>query len=227
MLLAVAAVFACKISYAPDQPVAITIILPDSGRVELTDTFHPRAVALNAVGDSVQADIFWASLDTAALQVLDSSTGISLAKAITQARLQARTGRLLSNPQSITILARLDSIRAASGTRDTVFVTPVPPDTAADSLSDPLTVQAYALGGVVPANRRVVFRLTTFPDSGRVVTFVPKDTVFTDGSGVAAVRVRLRPGLLPDSVVVQATMLHVNRDTVPGSPVTFVVEFKP
>src|SRR5260221_2177390 len=38
---------------------------PDSGRVEVTDTFRPRGRALNGLGDSVQADLFWSSLDTA------------------------------------------------------------------------------------------------------------------------------------------------------------------
>jgi len=219
-LSVLATVFACKINTDLNQPVAIEIVLPDSGRVEVTDTFRPRALALNGVGDSVQAEFSWASLDTAVLAVLDSTTGVSLSKTIGPARLQAHTGNLFSNPQSVTVLARLDSIRVLGAARETVF--------AADSLSNSLQVQAFALGGAIPANRRVVFTATTFPVSGPVVTLLPKDTVFTNPStGVAAAQVRLHTGTVPDSVVVTATMQHVNRTPVQGSPLTFVVEFRP
>jgi len=187
--------------------------------------FRPSGRALNGLGDSVQAQLYWSSLDTT-LTVLDSATGVSLATAVGTARLQARTGNLFSNPQTVSVLARLDSLRAAGATRDTVFVTPVPPDTAADSLSDSLRVQAYALGGI-PANRRVVFALTIYPDTGSVVTLLPNDTVFTSSAGLAVTRVRLQGGPVPDSVVVTATMRHVNDTLVSDSLLTFVVEFRP
>jgi hypothetical protein len=198
--------------------VAIDILLPDSGRVELTDTYRPSGRALNGLGDSVQAQLYWSSLDTT-LAVLDSATGVSIATAVGTARLQARTGNLFSNPQTVSILARLDSLRAAGATRHTVFVT-------ADSLSDSLRVQAYALGGI-PANRRVVFALTIYPDTGSVVTLLPNDTVFTNSAGLAVTRVRLQGGPVPDSVVVTATMRHVNDTLVSDSLLTFVVEFRP
>ena len=204
--------------------MAIEIVLPDSGRVEVTDTFRPLGRALNGLGDSIQAPLHWSSLDTS-LVVLDSATGVSIATMVGTARLQARSGNLFSNPQTVRILERLDSVRAAGATRDTVFVTPVPPDTA-DSLSDSLSVQAYAFGGI-PGGRRVVYAFTIFPDSGSVVTLLPNDTVLTSSAtGIAAARLRLRPGPVPDSVVVTATMRHVNGTLVPDT-VTFVVEFRP
>ena len=73
-MVTLAVVLACKINTDVNQPVAIEIRLPDSGRVELTDTFRPTARALNGIGDSVQAAFVWASLDTAILAVLDSAT---------------------------------------------------------------------------------------------------------------------------------------------------------
>lgn len=219
-MVGIAAVLACKINIDQTQPVAIDIILPDSGRVEVTDTFRPRARALNGIGDSVQADVFWSSLDTATLAVVDSTTGVSISKIIGTARVQARIGNLFSNPQTVTVLARLDSIRPAAEVRDTVLAT--------DSLSDSLSVQAFALNGTIPANRRVVFAVTTtFPASGPGVTLVPNDTIFTNATGLAAVRVRRPTGAAPDSVVVTATMQHVNQTAVNGSPLTFVVEFRP
>ena len=219
-MLALAAVCACKINVDQNQPVAIAITLPDSGRVELTDTFHPRGRALNGLGDSVAAPLYWSSLDTATLAVVDSATGVSISKGIGTARLQARAGNLFSNPQTVTVLARLDSIRPAGAVRATVL--------AADSLSDSLSVQVFALNGVIPANRRVVFAVAdTFPTGGPGVTLVPHDTVFTSATGLAAVRVRRPTGAVPDSVVITVMMKHVNQTAVNGSPLTFVVEFTP
>jgi hypothetical protein len=203
--------------------VAIEVVLPDSGRVELTDTFRPRGRALNGLGDSVQAQLYWSSLDTT-LAVVDSTTGVSIAKAVGPARLQARTGRLFSNPQTVQVLARLDSMFAGGPTRDTVVVTPTPSTT--DSLSKPLTIATVAFGGKA-ATRRVVYAITTYPSTGPVVTLLPHDTVFTGTDGTAATQVRLHTGTLPDSVVVTATMRRFHGGALPGSPVTFVVEFRP
>lgn len=218
-LLALATLFACKLNIDVDQPVAIEVILPDSGRVEITDTARPRARALNGLGDSVAAPIYWSSLDTALLAVLDSATGVSLALAIGAPRLQARTGGLRSNPQAVTVLAKLDSLRAGSATGDTVFVT-------TDSLSDSLQVTAFASGGAA-TGRRVVYAAATYPASGPVITLLSRDTVLTTSTGTAATQVRLRAGPVPDSVVVTATMRRPNGTQIPGSPVTFVVEFRP
>jgi len=231
-----AAVFACKISSDLSQPVAIEMILPDSGRVELTDTFRPRAVALNGVGDSVPVDIFWASLDTAVLAVVDSTTGASVPKIVfdtltglprpagSSGRLQARTSGLISNPQIVQVLARLDSMAADSLTRDTLVVTPT--DSTVDSLSSPLRIRTVAYGGTA-VSRRVIYSFATYPESGPAVTLLPRDTVTTGGDGKASVQVRLHKGTLPDSVVVTATMKTLHGDPLPGSPVTFVVEFRP
>jgi hypothetical protein len=227
---ALAAVFACKIPTDLSQPVAIEMILPDSGRVELTDTFRPRAIALNAAGDSVQSDMFWASLDTAVIIVLDSTTGVSVPRILfdsltnlpraagSSGRLQARTATLRSNPQAIQVLARLDSMAADSLTRDTLDVT--------DSLSDPLRIRTVAYGGTA-VNRRVIYSFATYPDSGPLITLLPRDTVTTGGDGKASVQVRVHKGTLSYSVVVIAAMQTLHGDPLPGSPVRFVVEFRP
>lgn len=194
--------------------MAIEVVLPDSGRVEVTDTFRPRGRALNGLGDSVQADIFWSSLDTT-MEVVDSTTGVSVARFVGTARIQARTGNLFSNTQAVTIREHLDSLVAAGPTRDTV--------SAPDSLSDSLKVLAYATGGI-PQGRRVVYAFTIFPDSSSVVTLVPNDTVSTS-AGLAATRVRVTGTTFPDSVVVTATMRNLYGTVVP-KPVTFVVEFR-
>lgn len=207
---------ACKINTDLDQAVAIEIVLPDSGRVELTDTFLPSGRALNGLGDSVAADLRWASLDTAIIEVLDSTTGLSLPKALGSGRLQARAGNLISNPQNVTVVARLDSVVRVGARSDTLV----------DSLSSPLQVQAYATGAI-PNNRRVVYAATTYPASGPVVTFVPNDSVTTNPSGIASAQLRLLPGSIPDSVVVTVTMKRPNGTPIPGSGLTFVVEYGP
>ena len=203
--------------------MAIEIVLPDSGRVEVTDTFRPRGRALNGLGDSVQAQLVWSSLDTT-LEVLDSTTGASLAAVMGTARLQARSGNLFSNLQTVQVLARLDSMAAAGSTRDTLDVTPT--DSTVDSLSNPLKIATFAFGGAA-ATRRVVYAAITYPDTVPAVTLLPRDTVFTATDGTAAVQLRLHAGPLPDSVVVTATMRKFHGASLPGSPVIFVVEIKP
>ena len=86
-----------------DDVVALEITLPDSGVITVGDTLHPSARALNGRGDSVAAVIFWSSLDTAIIAVIDSSDGRTLGKAVGTGRLQARTGALRSNPQSVIV----------------------------------------------------------------------------------------------------------------------------
>jgi hypothetical protein len=84
-----------------DDVVAIEIVIPDS--MFVGDILTPQARALNGRGDSVAAEIFWSSLDTAVVAVLDSTTGETLGKKAGTGRLQARTGALRSNPQSILV----------------------------------------------------------------------------------------------------------------------------
>ena len=192
--------------------------LPDSARVEVTDSFFPSARGLNGNGDSVAATFFWSSLDTAIIEVLDSTTGVSLGRTVGSGRLQARVDELRSSPQPVTVLARLESIAATGATRSTV--------TAPDSLSDSLVITATATGGA-PSGRRVVYAATTYPPGDSTVRFVPNATVFTSSLGVASVQLRFFAGVPPDSVVVTAMMRRPDGTPIPGSPVTFVVEFLP
>jgi len=218
-----AAVCACKVNTNPNLPVAIEVILPDSARVEVTDTFRPSGQVLNGVGASLPDSLFWTSFDTT-LRVVDSATGVSFGASVGIGRLQARTGNLYSNPQNVSVIPRLDSMTYADSTRQTLDFTPT--DSTTDSLSDPLKIKTFATGGSA-SSRRVIFLPTTYPDSAAPVTLLPRDTVATFGDGTASVQVRLHPGALPDSVVVTARMVKFHGDALPGSPVTFVVEIKP
>jgi hypothetical protein len=216
----VLAVVACKVSTNLDQVIALEVSLPDSGRVEVTDTLHPSARALNGHGDSVAADIVWVSLDTAIIVVLDSATGATRGDSVATGRLQASVGLLHSLPLNVTVLAHLDSARAFGSTRDTFTVS------LGDTLSDSLRLQLFATP--TPASsRRVVFSATLFPANGPMITFVPNDTILSNGSGVAATRLKLVPGsALPESVWVTTSVKRPDGTPIDSS-VTFVVEFRP
>lgn len=99
--LLLAAVACSNLGTNLDDVVALDISVPDS--ISIGDTLQPTARALNGRGDSVAADIVWNSLDTAIIAVLDSATGRAFGKAAGTGRLQARTGALRSNPQSVIV----------------------------------------------------------------------------------------------------------------------------
>jgi hypothetical protein len=192
------------------------VSLPDSGKVDVGDTLHPRAVALNGRGDSTGATIVWSALDTT-LQVVDSLSGATVGVVAGTGRLVARAGPLRSNPALVTIIGALDSIAAFGPTVDTVFVS------TPDSLSDSLKVEAFT-GGTASANRRIALSLD-FPPGGSGVTLVPGDTVVTGATGIAPFQVRLT-GVRPDSAVVSASATS-HGAPVTGSPTRFVVVFQP
>ena len=218
--------------------IALDVRAPDS--LEEYDTLIPHARVLDGHGDSVAATIVWATADsTAILTVLDSLTGRTVVNRTGQTgRLVARSNGLISNPVSIRTLAAADTLFATvASTVDTVAL-------SADSASDSLTVEVAdtiksASGGdsltVALAGRPVVYSIT-YPASSGPVTLVTNDsthnlvttdTVTTGVSGIAFVKVRLLGSPVPDSVVVKTIARRAVGDTVPGSPATFVVRFRP
>lgn len=206
--------------------IALQVFLPDSGAVVVGDTLRPRARALDGHGDSVDAAVIWAALDTALVTVVDSTTGATLGKQHGTGRIQARVGNLRSNPLTVRVQTPLDSIKRAGAARDTVHYA------AGDSLSDSLLVGVYA---TPPDNanfvgRRVIYAATVYPAGATAVTLVPRDSALSTAgalAGTAVAQVRLRPGPAPDSAVVTAVARGASGLPVPGSPVTFVVEFRP
>jgi hypothetical protein len=213
-----------------DRVVAVEVSTPDS--LEQLDTLRPRARALNGRGDSVAATILWATLDTALLAVVNETTGKLVGKRPgADARIQARVGNLRSNLILVDVLAAADTLVATDTTADTVTVS------APDSLSDSLPVRvADTTGGVVGLGGRPVVWAITAPTGSGAVTLVTNDTaralvtvdtVATNGSGIAAIRVRLIADPRPDSAIVEARAQRAVGTTIPGSPVTFVVRFLP
>lgn len=206
--------------------IALQVFVPDSGAVELGDTLHPRARALNGRGDSVTTAVVWATLDTAFVTVVDSTTGATIGKKQGIGRILARVGNLRSPPLSVRVQTPGDSMRRGPTIRDTVHFA------AADSLSDSLVVQVFATPGDASnlVGRRVAYTAVTYPASATAVTLQPRDTALTTAGaalGVAVVQVRMRSGPAPDSAVVTAVARRADGAGVAGSPVTFVVEFRP
>jgi hypothetical protein len=152
--------------------------------------------------------------------VVDSVAGASWAKRVGTARLQARAGSLRSNPENVFVLARLDSASAAGPIRGTITLS------APDSLSDSLLVKAWA-DTTGASGRKVVYAAAIYPAGSTTVRFVPRDTLLTNAGGTTVAQLRFVTGPLPDSVVVTAAVRRPNGTHVPGSPVTFVVEFRP
>lgn len=211
----------CK-ALSPDLNAVIAIALkplPDSGRVEVGDTILPEAVALDGRGDTIAADFVWSALDTT-IAVVDSSTGLTVGLLPGTGRIQARVGNLRSPTATVIVLTPLDSIRAETATRDTVIVS------TPDSLSDSLQVRAFAPTGSTVAGHKIALSIV-FPSGAPNLTLDPGDTVHTNASGIAWFQLRLSGGTLPDSGVVTATARYGDGTPVPGSPVTFVVEFLP
>jgi len=204
-----------------DAVIAIQVSLPDSGIVEEGDTIVPHALALNGYGDSVAAEVAWTA-DTATLQLLDSATGATVGRRPPSGRLQARVGSLRSPLLTVTVRPQADTLSATGVLRRLV----VAPDSQSDGLEvrlEDLTTGTTAAG---LANRPVAFTLT-YPAGGGAFTLLPGDTVLTGSGGLASVQVRLVNRALPDSAVVEVRAVRANGQVVPGSPVTFVVEFQP
>lgn len=215
-----------KIPSDPNAVFELDTAVPDSGIFERTDTVRPHAVALNVAGDSIAATITWSVLDTAILQMLDSTTGETVARAVGVGRLEARAGTLRSNPIAITVLARADTLFADSTpARDSVSLA-----AKGDSLSDSLRVRLQSFNDTGPpsplSGRRVAFAFVVGDSS--FVLAPAADTVVTDANGLAVVQVRVRgSATLPDSVVLQASARRLNGAAVAGSPVSFTVVFAP
>ena len=241
MLMLGAAVVACG-KFGPgdlNRVIAIEVSAPDS--LEQYDTLIPHARVLDGHGDAVTATISWSlpdSADSVALSLLNASTGrLVVNQTGLTGRLLAQGDGLVSNPVSIRTLAAADGVFGVGAVVDTVVL-------PADSVSDSLQVEVVdsiksASGGdsltVALAGRPVVYAIT-HPNTPGPVTLitadtahglVTTDTVTTAASGIAFVKVRLLGPPVPDSVVVQAVARRAVGDTVPGSPVTFVVRFAP
>lgn len=202
------------------------MVLPANTFLEPGVPVHLVAVARNAAGDSIAADLRWRTPDSTVQ--LDSTRGIVTAKATSgTARVQVGAfgkDTLVSGLGNLTftLTAKADSLTLVSA--DSVNVTK---DT------DGTQLKAKLWGGTPAAGvsgRPVVFRIIDpAPADTPTVAFNftrSADSLATDATGgVTAV---LRPALNktpPDRVVVRLTARRANGDAIPGSGRLIVVRF--
>lgn len=213
----VAAMACTDVSTDPDTVVAVrfdgsaypSIVVGDSLRDSLGALQPVRATGLNYKGDIVEgADFVFSSPDT---NLRLNNDGMVFARSRktdgSPARIFATVGSLQSQPDSLLIVVRADSMKAARGV-DTIPLTPsggVTPDTLryqvfGDTL---LNTPKIAVPGwlvsfqlkyrgalLVPTDTSVAY--TYMPSTGATPRRVPKFIDTTDASGFAEIRAFVR-----------------------------------
>lgn len=220
--------------------VAIAYTGPTAPTVEAGDTIRLTARALNAAGDTVPgATVTWAVLELDTVPIgfsLDSATGLVKGLYPGSGRVVATVENLQTNPITVTVTARPDSIAIVGAAVDTVgpggVVSPALETilwdlTTTPGTSSPIAGKTVTYRLVDPAPGTATAQtLALAPASGTIGTDSTQVAVVTDANGVASAELRvLGSATPPDSAVVDAGALTALGDTVPGSPVRFVVYF--
>jgi uncharacterized protein YjdB len=232
---------ACKqLTGSFSNVVAIAYTGPTAPTVEVGDTIRLTAHALDAAGDSVpDAAVTWAVLELDTVRVgfsLDSTTGLITGLYPGSGRVVAAVENLQTDPITVTVTARPDSIALAGSPVDTVG----PGAVASSPLETVLWDLTTTPGTSTPiAGKTVTYRLVDpapgtaaaqglglAPAGGTVGADTTQAAVVTNGNGIASAELLiLGSATPPDSAVVEAGAVTALGDTVPGSPVRFVVYF--
>jgi hypothetical protein len=211
--------------------VAIDVVGPADPTLEEGDTLRLRAYGVSAAGDSVpDAVVTWQSVipDSASEVLRIDSTGLITGITAGEGFVQALHRSLATPLISVTVTPRPDTVTADS----TRF--------SATSGDTPLTVTVLAFpdtGVVLIAlpDKTVHFVLVD-PTGGSLLRLLAGDgtpgassdsvTAVTGTAGTATALLQQIPGTTaPDSAVIEAIALTTRLDTVPGSPIRFVVTF--
>ena len=213
-----------------DTPVAIEIRVPAAAQgasplVEIGDTLFLGSRALNQAGDSVAATITWRTPDTAFIG-LDPTTGRVTGKKPGTGRIQARTGTLISDFVTFTVVPAAESLLV------------VAPDSfrmpTTYSVAGPLVAQLDTIAPDGPlANRLIVYQLLlpvfgAVEDTATLNGGVLVRSALTGATGqpTSPVTVRAVAGRArPDSVRVEVDAYHPSGTPVAGSGQTFIVRF--
>lgn len=203
--------------------VALELRLPNPAVVEPGDTIQLRARALNADGDSVEADIVWITPDTTIS--LEANGRLTTDTTAGQGRVQAAIGALRSNLETFTIRRRSDTISL----EDPVAITVPPTDSASEALVARLLSITPDTVGISGSLVYQVVDSATFRD---VVHFEGggqnlRTTTGGDGSPSVPVTLRRNPGAtFPATVTVQVSATRPSGIAVPGSGQTFSITFQ-
>lgn len=230
-LLLFAAAAACSnLNGDSDTPILIQVTPPAqsgiSGQVEIGDTSAMTAVAINQNGDTVAATFKWRAVDTG-LVAIDSVTGLVTGKAAGVARVQVRTGSLISDLISLTIVPFADSLQI------------IPPDSArllvTDTASAALVAEIDTTNPTGPlTGRRLGYEIVqVFGQPGDSASLnggfnAVGATTTSTGRPTTPVYVRKIPGVAyPDSLLVAVSSIRPGGDSIPGSGQVFIVRFDP
>ncbi len=250
-VVAAAWVGACSdVGTAPDGIVALafdslpypSVVARDTMRDSTGHSAPLRAVAYNADGDVIaEPAVRYIVLDTG---VVISSQGYLIATTRTSGtvRVVAAAASLQSLQKTVTVTHAPDTLAASGATSDTLIYES--PDVASKNVSKAMTVKLTrdSLGTALNVPGFLVSWLVTF----RGQTILKSDTTIaslwedptsrrvslvdtTGADGTAARTLRIRSNALPstaDSFVVYAST-RCRGEPVAGSPVKFVIHFRP
>ena len=210
-----------------DGVISLEVRPPNPPIIEFGDTASFSARALDANGDSVEADIRWVTPDTT-LEIVDTAAGLVAGKypAVT-GRVQAQLGTLQGGFTTLTVEARADTIILPEAVEDTV-------EADAPS-SNPLVARVESFDPAGPlSGRSLIYEIVapTFGDpAARTVELsngALVDTVQTGADGTPSTPVvarRITGVAAPASVTVQVRGVQRRGTPVPGSGQAFTVLF--
>ncbi len=223
---------ACSSVTETNGVISLEVLAPLNPSVEVGDTLHLTARALDRDGNEVTtAPIVWRAPDTTL--AVDSLAGVvtGLVGPAT-GRVQAQTGNLASNFVTVTIQARPDTL--VLGGPDTLRIA------TGITTSPPLTTQlvTYSSGDTTAlAGGTIIYEIVepTFPTlADRTVELlggVVLDTVTTGSDGMPSPQVTLSrvTGMTqPDSAIVEVRAFRLRGSVpVPGSGQRFIVRIEP
>ena len=211
--------------------VVLEVIRPDPASVEVGEALQLQSRALDASGAVVpDAVITWTTGDTTI--TLEGATGLVTGRFAGPARVQAAEGTLRSQPVTIAVLARADSLAVQP---DTLVV--LPTETVSPPLvANVLTRSDTAASGFIGAEDHTLVATIVQPVFGdpasRTVQFtggVLADTASTDVAGAPAPAFtlsRIEGQTAPDTVLVEFTVTRPSGGPVPGSGGRIAVVFQ-
>jgi hypothetical protein len=227
-----AALAACSDIAGTDSGVVVLeVIRPDPASVEVGEALQLQSRALDASGAVVpDAVITWTTGDTTV--TLEGATGLVTGRFAGPARVQAAEGTLRSQPVTIAVLARADSLAVQP---DTLVV--LPTETVSPPLvANVLTRSDTAASGFIGAEDHTLVATIVQPVFGdpasRTVQFtggVLADTASTDVAGAPAPAFtlsRIEGQTAPDTVLVEFTVTRPSGGPVPGSGGRIAVVFQ-
>ena len=223
---------ACSNVTETNGVISLEVLAPLNPAVEVGDTLHLTARALDRDGNEVTtAPIVWRTPDTTL--AVDSLAGVvtGLVGPAT-GRVQAQTGTLASNFVTVTIQARPDTLVLEGP--DTLRIT------TGTVTSPPLTTRldTYSSGATAAlAGGTIIYEIIepTFPTLADRTVELPGgivlDTVTTGSAGMPSPEVTLSrvTGMTqPDSAIVEVRAFQARGSVpVPGSGQRFIVRIEP